>query len=185
MASTGDTLHQGDTDTLVFRATAADTGGRYVEVEATYGPMGEPPPPHYHPRQDEHFEVLEGELSVLLDGQHRAMRAGDELDLPRRHQHAMWNAGDQPVRFRWRTTPALRTEDMTEMMWHLAETGRMGRHGSPRPALLQSTGLMWAYRNEWRLTSPPAPVALPLCAVLSVPARLLGYRSRAELRPTA
>ena len=47
----------------------------------------------------------------------------------------------------------------------------------PRPALLQSMAMMWSFRREWRLTSPPYPVALPLCATLSVPARLLGYRA--------
>ena len=31
-----------------------------LEVEVTWGPEGSPPPKHFHPAQDEHFEVLEG-----------------------------------------------------------------------------------------------------------------------------
>jgi quercetin dioxygenase-like cupin family protein len=178
MAKTGDTLHQGDADTLVFRKTSADTGGAYLEVEATYGPMGAlRPPPHYHPNQDELFQVVAGELTVVVDGEHRTLTAGDELAVPRGQRHAMWNQGLEPVRFLWRTTPALNTEAMFETFWSLVEAGKMGRHGNPRPALLQSMTLMWGYRNEWRLASPPYPIALPLCATLSVPARLLGYRA--------
>lgn len=178
MAEKGDVLRQGDTDTMVFRATAADTGGAYLEVEATYGPMGDlRPPPHYHPRQEEHFTVLSGALSVLVGGERRTLTAGSELVVPRQVPHAMWNEGDEPTTFRWRTTPARRTEHMFEVFWGLVADGKMGRHGSPRPALLQSMAMMWSFRGEWRLTSPPYPVALPLCAVLSVPARLLGHRA--------
>jgi quercetin dioxygenase-like cupin family protein len=37
-------------------------------LEATYLP-GKPPPKHFHPEQDEHFEVLEGEVRVDLLGE--------------------------------------------------------------------------------------------------------------------
>jgi quercetin dioxygenase-like cupin family protein len=37
-------------------------------LEATYLP-GKPPPKHLHPEQDEHFEVLEGEVRVDLLGE--------------------------------------------------------------------------------------------------------------------
>lgn len=178
MARAGETLRQGNTDTLVFRETSADTGGAYLEVEATYGPMGDlRPPKHYHPSQDEVFTILAGALSVTVGERQRTLTAGDELTVPRGVPHAMWNEGDEPARFRWRTTPALGTERMFEVFWGLVADDKMGRHGNPRPALLQSMAMMWSFRREWRLTSPPYVVALPLCAALSVPARLLGYRA--------
>ena len=37
---------------------------------------GSAPPPHFHPAQDERFEVLEGELSAVVDGAERTLRAG-------------------------------------------------------------------------------------------------------------
>ncbi|RZS37790.1 cupin domain [Herbihabitans rhizosphaerae] len=178
MVKTGDTLRQGDTDTMVFRKTSADTGGEYLEVEATYGPMGDlRPPAHYHPIQTELFQVLEGTLVFLLDGEEKTLNAGDELHIPKRVTHAAWNPGDVPARFVWRTTPAMRTEEMFKTMWNLVEDGKMGRHGNPRPPFLQSMAMMYGFRKEWRLTAPPYPVYLPLCAALSVPARLLGYRA--------
>src|SRR4051812_5026717 len=49
-----------------------------LEVEALYAPGGSPPPKHFHPEQDEHFEVLSGELRVHIDGEERTLRpAGD------------------------------------------------------------------------------------------------------------
>ncbi|MQA02214.1 MAG: cupin domain-containing protein [Streptosporangiales bacterium] len=178
MVEAGDTLHQGETDTMVFHTTGADSDGEYLEVETTYGPMGElRPPMHYHPHQVELFQVLDRELTFDLDRELRTVAAGDELTIPRRQPHMAWNAGSQPVRFRWRTTPALRTENMFETMWGLVEAGTMGRHGQPRPPFLQSVLLMWTYRQEFRLTSPPYPVAAAVGCVLAVPARALGYRA--------
>jgi quercetin dioxygenase-like cupin family protein len=81
-------------------------------LEARWAPGGTPPIDHLHPGQDERFEVLEGELTVVLGGKRRVLRAGDTLAVPRGSVHAMWNAGDEPARASWRVTPALRTEEM-------------------------------------------------------------------------
>lgn len=178
MATAGDVLRQGDTDTLRFVRTSADTKGAYLDVDVSYGPMTDLRPPlHYHPYQDEHFRVLDGELSVVVDDRHHTLTAGDELTVTRGQRHSMWNSGPTRVRFRWQTTPALRTEAMFETFWGLVEAGRAGRHGQPRPPLLQSLLLIWTYRNEWRPCAPPPAIALPLSAVLAMPARLLGHRT--------
>ena len=42
----------------VFTATAASSGGREVQIEATYPPHSPPPPVHHHPSQEERFAVL-------------------------------------------------------------------------------------------------------------------------------
>ena len=177
MAKVGDTLRQGRTDELVFRTTTADSGGAYVEVEARYASMVDVRPPvHCHPEQDERFQVLDGELTFEIEGERTTVGAGGHLDLPRGRYHTVWNDSPEPTRFLWRTTPALSTEAMYETLWGLAADGRMGRHGKPRPALLQSAVLMYAYRREYRLASPPYPVALPVFCLLSVLGRACGYR---------
>ena len=55
------------------------TSPERLELEATWEPGGKPPPVHWHPTQHEHFEVLEGELTVELSGEHvpRARRRRD------------------------------------------------------------------------------------------------------------
>ena len=55
-----------------------------IEVEGTCGPSGSPPPKHYHPDQDERFEVLEGASTARVDDEERELSAGgDDRDTPR------------------------------------------------------------------------------------------------------
>jgi Cupin domain len=68
--------------TLRLLQTGADTDGQLLEMEATYEPSSIDPVEHFHPRQDEHFEVLEGTLRAEIDGELRELRAGDVLDVP-------------------------------------------------------------------------------------------------------
>jgi uncharacterized cupin superfamily protein len=80
-----------------------------VEVRAAWEPTDSPPPMHLHPDQDEHFEMLEGEMTVEADGERRTLRAGDTYDIPRGTAHCMWNSGDTTARGVWQTRPAGRT----------------------------------------------------------------------------
>jgi mannose-6-phosphate isomerase-like protein (cupin superfamily) len=104
----------------VFRATAASTGGAYVEIEATYPPHSRKPPMHLHPNQDEHFTVVSGVLRALVGGVEQTVTAGEELDVPRGTPHQMTAEDDGPTVFLWRTTPALRTDQMFCDLWQVA-----------------------------------------------------------------
>src|SRR3954467_13575474 len=111
MATAGHELRNPHTgQTLIFRRTAADTGGELLEVESTWEQQGPQPPAHFHPSQEERFEVLEGALEAEIDGERRTLSQGDELVLPAGTVHSMWNAGPGPARASWVTRPALRTE---------------------------------------------------------------------------
>ncbi|MCW2968081.1 MAG: hypothetical protein JWM71_1853 [Solirubrobacteraceae bacterium] len=103
-----DTIQLGPNQRLTV---VAATPERLV-LDARWQP-GDPPPPHLHPGQDEHFEVLEGELTVVVGtAEPRILRAGDTLDVPRGTAHRMWNAGPAAARAGWEVAPALRTEQM-------------------------------------------------------------------------
>ena len=54
---------------------------------------------HYHYRQDEQFYVLEGVLSVYVDGKWHDLEAGTFAVVPHGAQHAQGNTGSKPVRF--------------------------------------------------------------------------------------
>ena len=82
-----------------------------LTVEASYAPRGRRPPAHYHPRQDEHFEVLEGSLRVQVGGVQHDLQAGDILDIPRGSAHRMWNQAGGRARVRWETRPAGSTKE--------------------------------------------------------------------------
>jgi quercetin dioxygenase-like cupin family protein len=179
MAQAGDRLENPATgQTIVFRQTSAQTGGDLLEVETTYQPGSSEPLEHYHPKQEERFEVLEGTVRVRLAGKKRDIRQGDTLVVPARTTHAMWNAGSEPARMLWQTRPALRTESFFEAVWGLAAEGRLTDKGTPGP--LQGAVLMREYSDEFRLGKPPAAVQRVLFGLLAPIGRLLGRTRRAD-----
>jgi mannose-6-phosphate isomerase-like protein (cupin superfamily) len=81
-------------------------------MEGSYSGEGGLPPEHYHPRQDEHFEVREGAVRTVIDGQERRYVAGDAFDVPAGTPHQM--AGDGAARVHWEVRPALKTAEFFE-----------------------------------------------------------------------
>jgi mannose-6-phosphate isomerase-like protein (cupin superfamily) len=153
MASAGDVLENPFTgQNLTFRRTAADTGGELLEIESAWTEPGQEPPEHYHPRQEEHFEVLEGELRARIDGTELRVRAGETLDVPARTPHSMWNPGPAPARALWQTRPALRTEAFFELVWGLAQAAKTNAEGSPTAD--EAAAMMREYEDEFRLGRP-------------------------------
>ena len=140
-----------------------------LEVEAEYGPSGKPPPPHLHPAQDEHFEVLAGELTARLDGgPERKLHAGETIDIPRGTKHQMWNSAAAEARVRWETKPAGRTEE-----WFRSVDGLVREAGGKQPSPLAFAPLIDEYRDVFRLATPlPDAVVAPAMKVLGAVGRL-------------
>src|SRR5688572_11173914 len=115
MAHAGQELEGPGGFRLLLVRTGAETGGELLEMEATYPGTGAMPPMHLHPRQDEHFEVLEGAVSAVIDGAERRYQTGEAFDVPAGTAHQM--AGDGPARVRWRVSPALRTAEFFEGLY--------------------------------------------------------------------
>src|SRR3954454_6017597 len=85
-----------------------------LALEATYEAGGSAPPAHFHPAQDEHFEVLAGSVRCRsLEGE-RDLREGETIDIPRETVHQFWNPGEEPAHVRWEVRPALRTRGFFE-----------------------------------------------------------------------
>jgi hypothetical protein len=95
-----------------FRLKLVRISDEVLEMEASYSGEGGLPPMHYHPRQDEHFEVLEGAVRAVVDGERRRYVAGEAFDIEARTPHQM--AGDGAARVRWEVRPALRTAEFFE-----------------------------------------------------------------------
>ena len=123
-----------------------------LEVEATYGPGGSRPPKHFHPVQEEHFEVLAGSLTVRVGGAERILGVGDQVDIARGQAHQMWNPGAEPARVHWRTSPGLRTEQWFRAIDALHREGKVGRNGMP--GTLAFGVMLTEYRDVFRLAGP-------------------------------
>ena len=61
---------------LRFLRTGADTNGELLEIEATYEPGSVEPLEHFHPRQDERFEIVSGAMRARIGGEERTLTAG-------------------------------------------------------------------------------------------------------------
>jgi mannose-6-phosphate isomerase-like protein (cupin superfamily) len=122
-------------------------------LEAAYAPGESAPPAHFHPGQDEHFAVLEGDLRVELAGAERELRAGETLDIPRGTPHRMWNPNPRAARTRWETRPAGRTEDWFAALAALQNTDHVDERG--RPKALPFAALAHEYRDTFRLAGRP------------------------------
>jgi mannose-6-phosphate isomerase-like protein (cupin superfamily) len=152
--------------------SAADSDGALLEVEAEWASAGHKPLAHYHPLQDEHFEILEGELGVRMNDAVRVLQAGDKLDVPHGTVHAMWNSGPTPTRATWQVRPAMRTEQFFAAVHKMRAAGHAGKDGM---ITLPAAGLVFqAFPDEFRLAIP-AIVRRPLTAVLATVGRALRY----------
>ena len=158
---------------IIFRQTSEDTDGALLEVESVYTkPTPSRPPVHYHPGQEERFEVLAGELHVVIGGEGRTLGAGETLVVPTGTTHSMW-AEAEGVRVNWQTRPALKTEAFFETISGISRDAKTGGKGSPN--LLQAAVIAQAYADEFRLARPPWAVQRVLFAVLAPLGRLFGY----------
>lgn len=169
------TLKLTPSESVTVRATGPDA----LEVEALYGPGGSAPPKHLHPSQAEHFEVVAGSLNTRVGGQERVLGVGDTLDIPAGVVHQMWNAGSEPARVVWRTSPAGRTLEWFEALDSLQRAGRVQKNGIPGP--LAMSVLLTEYRDVFRLAGPD-PLLRTAFALLAPLGRRRGYRTQGRRR---
>ena len=112
-----ETLRLTGSETVTIRESSPGL----LEVEGDWQGGGKPPPAHYHPDQDEHFEVLEGKIHAVIDGEERWYETGETFDIPAGVSHQM--AAEGPTRMHWEVRPALRTAEFFERFYHALDNG--------------------------------------------------------------
>ncbi|MEM7117730.1 MAG: cupin domain-containing protein [Chloroflexota bacterium] len=181
MAKAGDILHSPNLgETIQFVKTTRETQGALLEVEATYEPNQSwgGGIEHYHPHQDESFEVLEGMISVKTSERESTYVVGEKFDIPKGTIHNMRNLSSKPARIRWQIRPALQTENFLETVWGLSADGKLqtGSLGN----LLRLAVVLQAYQDVFRITFPSRIVQKVLLSLLAGIGRLCGYKSGYE-----
>lgn len=164
---TGQSLH--------FLVTSRQTQGRELVLQSSWRGRSPEPAAHSHPAQEELFEVLQGQLTVRLNGELRQLRAGEQLRIGPGQVHSMWNAAEERAIARWTTRPALRTEQLLETTFALAQAGLVRADGAP--GLLQAAVLLSEFRQEFHLARPARWVQRLVFGLLQPVARLLGLKA--------
>lgn len=148
---------------------AAATDGAYFEIDAVLEPAGHTDN-HYHPEQEETFEVLDGTLEVFRDGDWHKLSAGESLTVPRGATHWFRNTSEIPVRFLNTHRPALTFQDFLETVDRLIRAGKV-----KRPRDLRS-GIYLALASLEHGTAVQVKPPQMLLRGLAFIGRRLGYR---------
>jgi quercetin dioxygenase-like cupin family protein len=90
---------------MLIRVHGRDTNGTLSVVESHDLPGGGPPP-HIHHREDETFQILEGEYEFQIAGKTLIARPGTTLFAPRGIPHTYRYLGQTPGRLMCVITPA-------------------------------------------------------------------------------
>jgi quercetin dioxygenase-like cupin family protein len=89
----------------LVKLAGGDTGNAVAVVNLTV-PKLSGPPLHRHSREDEWFYVLDGEITVEVDGQRFTAGAGTSAFAPRGTAHAFQNFRDEAAHILVIVTPA-------------------------------------------------------------------------------
>ena len=122
-------------DAATFLETSEETGGERTLVELEVAPGGKVTP-HYHLTYSERFTVLEGRLTVEIDGVRHELGAGDEAVAAPGSLHAWSNPGDERSVAHVELRPGSPGfEKALRVAYGLAADGLVLKNGVPRNPL--------------------------------------------------
>ena len=92
---------------MFFKALAELDGGDFSLMERTLPPAGRRPPPHRHTNCSEAYFVLDGRVSVVVEGEELTVGPEGFVLVPRGTAHTFGNAGDEEARLLVLHAPAM------------------------------------------------------------------------------
>src|ERR1700680_2594250 len=136
-----------------FHKTVPETKGELVQYESWLAPGGSVGDPHVHPVQESRFTVLSGTASFSLHGARFDLGPGQQLTVPRRTAHCLWNAGEVEAHLLVEFRPGMLKQEFSETTFGLARDGKHHLRGVGN--MLQWAVIAAAYRRESRPLSRP------------------------------
>jgi quercetin dioxygenase-like cupin family protein len=126
-------------------------------------------PPHFHPNQEEHWSVVEGEILFQLGNDQRVLRPEDgEVAVRPGTKHAVVSSTDREAHLRCRVVPARGLQSFLEDSAGAAREGLFMRGGIPKSL----RGARWAahflkeHRDDVVMTFPPRFVQSAMISLL-------------------
>ena len=122
-------------DAATFLETSEETGGARTLVELEVAPGGKVTP-HYHLTYSERFKVIEGRLTVEIDGVRRELEPGDEAVAAPGRLHVWSNPGAERSVAHIELRPGSPGfENSLRIVYGLAADGLVRGNGVPRNPL--------------------------------------------------
>lgn len=152
-----------------------ETDGELLTLEFENQPGDIGPPYHFHPDQEETFTVIEGHLSLRVDGKESVLGPGESATVVSFERHTFWNATAEPVVFTDEHRPAHQFEGFIKSLYDLDYDGKSNAKGSP--PVLRLMRLFRARLGEQWLDSAPVFLQRVGIFVLGTVGGLFGYGS--------
>jgi mannose-6-phosphate isomerase-like protein (cupin superfamily) len=74
-------------------------------------PVGGATQEHYHPKCEEIYYITHGVGKIRIEGEMRAVKAGDAIAIPPGQKHKLWNTGKETLRLLCCCAPAYEDSD--------------------------------------------------------------------------
>ena len=161
---------------IVIRRTAVQTGGRVLDWELVLAPGGQVPASHSHPRQEETFTMLAGQLRFRIGSRRVMAGPGDIVRIPPGTVHHFANPGTEPARVAVSTRPALDMQALLETAAAMARDQHAAARGLPRPFDLAL--FMRDFEREVRAPYLPAALVRAVTGSLAWLAERCGLDAR-------
>ncbi len=118
-------------DRVTFLKTTQETNGEYLLEQVELAPHGGNAM-HYHVAFTEAFEVLKGNLHVIVDGQERVLGPGGTASVPMNAPHRFYSTSDERVVFTIECRPARQMEKAIRIAYGLARDGKTTSKAVPK-----------------------------------------------------
>lgn len=117
-------------DRITFLKTTEETNGEYLLLQLEVAPHGGNLM-HYHTTFTEKFEVVEGQLDVMVNSEHKVLTAGQSALVPLMVHHRFFNTSDKPVTALLEIRPARQFEKSLRVAYGLARDGKTNGQSLP------------------------------------------------------
>jgi quercetin dioxygenase-like cupin family protein len=161
---------------LEIVATPRDGGRDVLVAERLLRPHTGRADAHVHHDFEHSFTVLDGELTLELDGEKRTFGAGEQVSVPIRTPHRdPYNDGDEDLRFRTEFQPATEfVEGFTAAFGHLLREGRTNDQDFPPDG--QLFVCLQAFNAKSYGVGPPIWLQKAMVPLFALVGRLRGYK---------
>ncbi len=147
------TINNGHGEIITFKEIVREPDGDRLLLEGRVQP-GSGPAKHVHFKQDEHFEVVQGEMSYELeDDQAKVLLPGQSATFFRNQPHKFWNSGDKEL------VVSCWIKPVNNVIFYLSSLyAATAQQKTPNPDPFDGAFLLTKYVSEYDIVEMPTLV---------------------------